>query len=554
MDDLIDAINGIYRDADKDPEFRNWFRRLDSYIRRCLKTQGHILTDEANREWDALYDDGNFLFRERYREHTDRLINEAKFLIDQFAQDPESKELGNSVQKLFTDLGSGDDGKITFKKHLVKDVMNVIIPDIFEDIRYVPVPRIEYSDPMVDAVIENLVIESDNLMPNLFEISNDSYFRWGRKDISKAHRQSFIVSIAGIQCDFRDVSYYINRKQGFPSITDTGVADFLLGGNGLGLKLHLTAAHKHDRAHFFQCEKVDVTISNLSVKLKQSKHKLLFTILKPLLLTVMRPVIQKVVAKQIQDYFVRMDAFAWCVHQEQEKAKREAASDPENASNVCWRYVEAIRSEILRKKGQVKQVVEGKEMKLVMIKENSLERFKNIVLAGGISTKASEFKEMGRKGDKWYSDVFSIGSAPETPNIPVPKPITHKSPHAQQANVRDRPAAQIDTTSPTPAGHSVASRASRDSGYHGIDPVGVNTGTSKPEMHTRPDTYSTDAAPPPTDLTSKLEERDLGSTGNNLAGKYNLKAPLGQNPMRQTSPGRDTSTAATTEAGYYPEY
>lgn len=551
---MFDAINDIYRDADRDQELRGWFRRMDSYIRRCLKTQGHILTDEANHEWDALYENGNFLFRERYREHTDRLINEIKFLIDQFAQDPESKELGSSLQKLFTDLGNDDDGKPIFKKHLVKDVINVIVPDIFENIRYVPVPRIEYSDTMIDAVIENLVIESDNLMPNLFEISNDSYFRWGRKDVSRTHRESFMVSIAGIQCDFRDVSYYINRKQGFPHISDTGVADFLLGGNGLGLKLHLTTAHKHDRAHFFQCDKVDVTISNLSVKLKQSKHKLLFTILKPLLLTVMRPLIQRVVAKQIQDYFVKMDAFAWRVHQEQERAKREATSDPENASNIYWRYMDAIRSEVLRKKGQAQKVVEGREMKLVMTKEDSLEKFKNIPLPGGISTKATEFKEMARKGDKWYSDVFSIGSAPETPNIPLPKPITRKSPHVQQARVKDHPAAQIDPASTTPAQFSTASRASRDSGYHGIDPVAPNTGTLKPELFTKPNAYSTDATHPTSDLSGKVEERGLGSTGNNLAGKHDLKPPLGQNPMLQNNQGRDTSTAVTTEPRYHPEY
>ena len=33
-------------------------------------------------------------------------------------------------------------------------------------------------------VVENLVIESDNLMPNVLEFSTDNYWRWGRKKIS----------------------------------------------------------------------------------------------------------------------------------------------------------------------------------------------------------------------------------------------------------------------------------------------------------------------------------------------------------------------------------
>jgi len=533
LDDITDAINDIYRDTDKDPELRSWFRRMDSYTQKCLKTQGYILTDEATLEWNNLYDDGVFLLRERYRGHTDRVVNEFKFLIDQFAQDPESKQLSNSLQRLFTNLGNDENGKPTFKKHLIKDITTVIIPDIFESMRYVPIPRIEYSDPMIDAVIENLVIESDNLMPNLFEISNDSYFRWGRKNVSKLNRQSFMVSISGIQCDFRDVSYYIKKKQGFPRISDIGVADFLLGGAGLGLKLHLTTASKPDRVHFFKCDKVDVTVSNLSVSLKQSKHKVLFSILSPLLVKVMKPVITRVVAKQIQDYLVEVDAFAWRVYQEQEKAKCELDTDPESSPNIYRRYVQSIRNELLRKK-QAKGVVADKKVKLVMTQADSLEKFKNISLPGGISTKATEYKEMARRGERWHSDVFSIGSASETQGVSSPKPITRQSPHAHQAQVRDRPSAPSDPTCATPTGYNATSRASRDSGYHGVEPV-----APKPETYTKPDVSATGTDYSASDLSSKLEQSRVGTTGSNVAGKYDLKSPLGRNPMVQDNKTRD---------------
>lgn len=33
-------------------------------------------------------------------------------------------------------------------------------------------------------VVENIVIESDNLTPNVMELGSDNYFRWGRKKIS----------------------------------------------------------------------------------------------------------------------------------------------------------------------------------------------------------------------------------------------------------------------------------------------------------------------------------------------------------------------------------
>lgn len=51
LDDLFDAINQIYRDADKDPELKDWFKKVDAYIRKCLKEQGYIVQEESTDEW-----------------------------------------------------------------------------------------------------------------------------------------------------------------------------------------------------------------------------------------------------------------------------------------------------------------------------------------------------------------------------------------------------------------------------------------------------------------------------------------------------------------------
>ena len=112
--------------------------------------------------------------REKYRSHTDRIVEEAKFLLDQFDQDEQNRAFAASLRKLFSDLGNDEQGKPQFKPHLVRDLTEVILPAVFEKVAYIPVPRIEYSDPEVDAVIENLVLESDNFMPNVLEVTSES--------------------------------------------------------------------------------------------------------------------------------------------------------------------------------------------------------------------------------------------------------------------------------------------------------------------------------------------------------------------------------------------
>jgi hypothetical protein len=86
------------------------------------------------------------------------------------------------MQKLFNDLGNDENGKPTFKAHLVKDLTEVIIPAVFENIRYVPIPRIEYSDPSFDAVIENLGVNTLKERANQ-NISDDT------KDNARAQRE-----------------------------------------------------------------------------------------------------------------------------------------------------------------------------------------------------------------------------------------------------------------------------------------------------------------------------------------------------------------------------
>jgi len=424
--DLWASINTLYEDADKDKELKDWFKLMDSFIRRCLLEQGYVLEDASTEEWNRLYDHGRYLLREKYRSHTDRVVDEIKFLGDQFDQDAQNKAFAQSLQKLFNDLGNDENGKPTFKPHLLKDLSDVILPSLFENVAYIPIPRIEYSDPQFDAVIENLVLESDNFMPNVFEFSSEHYFRFGRKKVSNKAKQAVEVKVAGIQMDLRDVSYHVKRKQGFPSITDTGVANILLAGDGFSFKLKMSTAEEKDKQNFFKIDKVDVDVKNLSIKLVKSNHKLLFNLFKPIMLKVLRPAMQKAVEKAIKDQVNRLDALLNEIRLEAERALEEARDDPENAPNIYNRYVSAAQKKALQGKKKAEDLVADKKVNMAMTKEDSI--FPDIHLPGGVSSKATEYKELARKGDKWESPVFSIGNASKSNDIPT-APKVERKPH-----------------------------------------------------------------------------------------------------------------------------
>lgn len=447
LTDFFESLNNIYRDADKDPELRGWFQNINTYIRRCLREQGFIMEDEATRQWNELYEKGRYLTRERYRSHSDKIIDEIKFLADQFEKDPHNKAFADSVQKLFKDLGRDANGKVVFKKDLLKDLRDIIIPGIFENVRYVPIPRIEVSDPMVDVVVENLVIESDNLLPNVVEFGSDNYFRWGRKKITNKRDNKIMISMSGIQADLRDVSYYIKKKQGFPSITDTGVMDIILAGEGFGFKVAASTAQKGDKQHFVKLDKVSVNIKSMDIKLKKSSHKLLFNTFKPMLNRVVRPALQKVVESQIREAFINGDAFAHDIHTEAKRAQEAAREEPENAPSIFSRYVDSIRARSQAKAKEAEATVK-RDTKVQTVLTHSDSIFPEIKLPGGISNKATEYAELAAKGERWESPIFSIGNAAPSSNLPTQSPVTRKA-HATADGITGAPAAATNGSTVT---------------------------------------------------------------------------------------------------------
>jgi len=256
----------------------------------------------------------------------------------------------------------------------------------------------------------------------------------GRKGSSSKRDNKITGAGSGVQMDLRDVAYYIKKKQGFPSITDKGVMDIFLGGEGFSFKLVARNATAKDRTHFVAVDTVDVTIKNLSIKVKQSNHKLLFAVAKPLLLKVMKPVIQKILEKQIRDAFTKADAFAYSVQQDVDRSKQALKDDPENAPNVWQSYFTSYQKLMTEKKEKAKEKASKTSVNVAITKEDSM--FKNINLPGGVSTKATEYKELARKGDRWESPVFTIGSAKESTDIPKHGKISRKSHGTAQGTVR----------------------------------------------------------------------------------------------------------------------
>lgn len=281
--------------------------------------------------------------------------------------------------------------------------------------------------------------------------------------------------------DLRDVSFYVKKKQGFPSLTDLGVADIFLGGSGFSFKVKMSTADPKDRQNFFKVDKVDVDVKNFNINLRQSKFKLLFAIAKPIMLRVMRPVLQKVIEKQIKDNAHQLDSIIYQIKLEADRAAQEVKDDPEQAPNIYQRYVSAAQKHFMQGKQKAKKVQAGAadtKVNMAITKHDSI--FPEIHLPGGISSKATEYKELALKGDSWESPVFKLGGASTSSNIASAPQVTRKDHSVTSSGVRG-PQNVGNATSMTNQLHDPSAQAAATNGSatNGSYTNGATNGFSK---------------------------------------------------------------------------
>lgn len=440
LDDLTDAVNDIYEDAEKDPKLKQWFREVDTYVRKVLKETGYILTDSATQKYTDLEERGRNYANGRYKEHFDRLSGEFSRFFDEMSRDPQNVKFGNSVQKLLDDLGTDKDGNVTFKKHLLTDVTNVIIPSALTKINYVPIPRIEVSDPKVDLIVENLILQGQNIMPNFIEVENQNFLKYSAyKRIDNANAHMLRLKLSQIQLDLKDIAYYVKQKDGFPHLKDQGLMDIKISGRGLTTNVGLETSPDSDTRHaFFKPAIVKVEIHSMDIKLTKSSHKILFAIFRPLLMTIMKPAIAKAAEVQITKSIQDADSYLYSLYKEVQQEKRRVENRPDDEkvgelkmyANTIQRRFNENKEQKKQRAQEIKERAKQTKVNVATTREDSI--FKNVKLEGGATSNiATDMKRRAREGQDWHSPMFSIGSANESSHIPKPEEIRRKSTYAR---------------------------------------------------------------------------------------------------------------------------
>jgi len=400
MDIIFDAANTLIDDAQHDEELRNWFKDLNTYIRKVLLQAGYVIEPDCNNRGNAIRESGHQFYDGKYKTHFDNLFSSVGDWFMAMGDDPLNKRFGEDWARLTKDLLFDSEGSLKFKTHLWNDIRKVILPTLVDKVGYIPIPRIEYTDDALDLVVENLTLSGRNLFPNVVSLEAHNFIKFSPYSaITDEQHHEFTLTFGQMQADMRDVAFYYRKKTGIPKLNDSGLADVVLGGDGLTATVHLVSSDK-DKSSVFKVKKVVVKVDSLKFSIRDSKHDFLYKTLKPIATALVKKQIQKAIQDSITTGMEYVDGQLVGVRDRMAIAK---ATEGESRRQVL--------KDLFAKKdeGSAPSITSSgrhSQFKVVHNKRNSI--LSTTGHPAGWVNRTTEREDAALKGKDWRSEAFSI--------------------------------------------------------------------------------------------------------------------------------------------------
>ncbi|PWW72654.1 hypothetical protein C7212DRAFT_360023 [Tuber magnatum] len=312
LDDIHSAAKKVIQDVQSDEDLQSFYGGISDFLSRALKEKDFITSDSADAEAHALYDRSTTLLQEKtdaYQPDMHALFQEIASFLNAISQDRENRRVVEASKKVFNDLAILDSqGNFKgFKRRVVHDILDVLFPRLVDEVRYVPIPRVEYQDRDYDLILENLILESDHFIPykTLFEavtraeFVNEYVFSSHYSGTSKLRAQ-------GITMFAKDMAFIVRKKTGLVTFEDRGFLDVYLDGRGADAEIILESHSDDDEEEdegdsvygsrrYFQVKSVKVNIHNFRYKYN-AYHTWAAALLSP----IVRPMVRKLVASILE--------------------------------------------------------------------------------------------------------------------------------------------------------------------------------------------------------------------------------------------------------------
>lgn len=299
LDPIIGKAYDLSYQIKQDPELSHLYEKVIHFVQRLLDDPGYLEAEDSTTEGNELIEKLRKSGFEKYKPEIDSMLGESSAIVTAITEDPITKEISQRVKSIHNHLWYDSNGNAVFKPQLLNDIRITLIPAIIEQVKYVPLPLVNYSDKKYEIAIDNMVLSGDTLMPDTCEVRVDDCLKFSpSKNMEYKNSQGMYVSLTGIQTVLEDVVFYYKRKIGFPKLSDAGVVSIHTGGEGININFRVTS-NSVDQKQTFRIDQCHCRIDKLKIDVKDSRHKILYKVFNPMLTGIVKRQISKAVENKI---------------------------------------------------------------------------------------------------------------------------------------------------------------------------------------------------------------------------------------------------------------
>ncbi|KAJ7684251.1 hypothetical protein DFH06DRAFT_1155114 [Mycena polygramma] len=409
VDPIFAAARVLASDAANDEGLRRWWSSVGGYVRKALLQVGYVTEPACSDRARELRVAGRSFYNEKYKGHFDAVLDAASGWFKSIAEDPLNKALAQDFARLTRDLLFDGDGNFQFKKKLWEDVRGVILPTLVDKVGYIPIPRIEYTDDSFDLIVENLTLSGRHLFPNIVEVEAHNFARFSPYTAAAkgdTSRHEFTFTFAQVHADMRDVAFSFRHKTGI-KISDSGLADVVLGGEGLTATV--TLASSKDTTSVLSVARVRVKVGSLKFRIRDTKHDLLYKTFTPLATRLVKKQIEKALADAIRTGCEYVDGQLVGVRDRMAEAKGGEEGTRTEVLAELFKRKKSDAASTVTASSTTGSSSSNSQFKVVASKQQSL--LPESGHPSGWVNRTAGMEQLAERNDEWRSDAFDINAS-----------------------------------------------------------------------------------------------------------------------------------------------
>ena len=153
-----------------DEKLRSWFDSVTTWLERGMNEDGYLKSEAFPRDFRRLRQDFRDSIMEKHNPEVDALSNAGRNYIKAVGNDPNVVAMEDISSSFFSNMFLDDSGNFTLKQDLLQDFSRMI-PILNKRFARMQLPGIVHEDDDVYAMIDNVMLESTGLIPDVFDVT-----------------------------------------------------------------------------------------------------------------------------------------------------------------------------------------------------------------------------------------------------------------------------------------------------------------------------------------------------------------------------------------------